>query len=216
MKKCFLVVLAILLLVALIIGGCAKPAPTPAPTPAPSTETVIPSHFTTYTDEVGLFSISYPPDWEPALSVMEELVEYTTDILKNIDEDLPIEEATLIFLGGKPTETGYLPNVSIVLEPLPPGVSTCDEYAEASVRGVKAVVQDYNEFSRIKTTIDGREATILEYEGTFPEIGKWRYLATTLVQGKTGWTVSCCSQVGEFSKWKDDFHAIARSLRILK
>jgi len=36
MKRIFVVPLAILLLVALILGSCAKPAPAPAPTPAPS------------------------------------------------------------------------------------------------------------------------------------------------------------------------------------
>jgi len=36
MKKLFLVPLAILLLVALIFGGCAKPAPAPAPAPVPA------------------------------------------------------------------------------------------------------------------------------------------------------------------------------------
>ena len=56
--SCILSVLVVALMIA--VTGCAqKEAPA---------ELEIPAHFTTYTDEAGLFSISYPPEWEPALS----------------------------------------------------------------------------------------------------------------------------------------------------
>ena len=32
-------------------------------------ESSIPTNFTTYTDEVNFFSISYPANWEPTLSL---------------------------------------------------------------------------------------------------------------------------------------------------
>ena len=59
--------IASVLVLALVIvaPGCAEEEP---PTVI---EPEIPAHFTTYTDEAGLFSISYPPDWEPTLSQME-------------------------------------------------------------------------------------------------------------------------------------------------
>ena len=49
-------------------------------------EPEIPAHFSTHTDEMALFSISYPPDWEPALSVMEELEARIMPIDKRLAE----------------------------------------------------------------------------------------------------------------------------------
>ena len=47
---------------------------TPELKPALESEPPIPTGFTTYTSE-GLFSISYPSDWSPATSIMEEVWE---------------------------------------------------------------------------------------------------------------------------------------------
>jgi len=179
-------------------------------------EPEIPAHFSTYTDEMALFSISYPPDWEPALPIMEEVEEYVKEVIRSMEEDFPVEKASFIFVAGLPIEGGYAPNVNIVLEPLPLGISTNDEYVEASIRGIKSLVQVYHEFSRIKTTVDGREATILDWEGSHPEIGKSHVLQMLIIQGKNGWAVTCTPPMGEFSKWEDDFNSIVRSLRILK
>ena len=180
------------------------------------TEPEIPVHFSTYTDENALFSISYPPDWEPALSIMEEVMEYAKDAIRSIEEDLPVEKSSLIFIAGLPIETGYMPNVNIVLGPLPLVVSTNDEFVEAQIRGIKSLVEDYHEFSRIKTTVDGREATILECEGSYPELRKGHFLQMFIVQGKNGWVVTCTPPSGEFNKWEEDFNSIVRSLPILK
>ena len=179
-------------------------------------EPEIPTHFSTYTDEMALFRISYPPDWETALSIIEEAREYTEEVIRNIDEDLPVEKVSYLFFAGLPIETGYMPNVGIAIEPLPLGVNTNDEYVEAGIQVIKSVIQDYRKFTQIKTTIDGREATIIEAEGTFPGLPKTHTLQMFTIQGKNGWVVSCTSSIGEFSKWEDDFNAIVRSLRILQ
>ncbi len=179
-------------------------------------EPEIPAHYTTYSDEVGLFSISYPPEWEPALSIMEDLEEFAKEIVTSVESGLPLERVSAIFFAGIPTEEGYAPNVNIVVEPIPEGINTHDELIEASIAGAKMIVDDYHEFSRIKTTISGRTATILDWEGTFPQLGKIRCVQTVLMVGKTGWTVTCVAPEGEMSQWEEDFNAIVRSLRILK
>ncbi len=179
-------------------------------------EPEIPAHFTTYTDEAGLFSISYPPEWEPALSIIEDLEGATKEIITSIDSDLPLERASAIFFAGIPAEEGYSPNMNIVVEQLPKGINTHDELIEASIRGVKMIIDDYHEFSRIKTTVSGRTATILNWEGTVPQIGKTRVVQTGLMVSQTFWTVTCTPPTGEFSKWEEDCNAIVRSLRILK
>jgi len=219
MKKLLIlcaVILLVLLPVAAVVGCQQQPAPaTPTPTPTPA-EPTIPAHFTTYTDEAGLFGISYPPDWEPALSLIEDLEEATKELLESIESDLPLERASFIFFAGVPTEVGYDPNVNIVVESLPGVIWTHDKVVEAGIRGIKDVVQDYHEFSRIKTTIGGREATIVDWEGTFPELGTFHELQMFMLVGKVVWTVTCGTGPEKFSDFEDDFHAIVRSLRIFK
>ena len=219
MKKLLIlcsVILLVLLPMALVVGCQGEPAPaTPTPTPTPA-EPTIPAHFTTYTDEAGLFSISYPPDWEPALSLIEGLEQATKDLVESIESDLPLERASAIFFAGLPTETGYMPNVNIVVESLPGILWTLDNVVEAGIRGIKEIVQEYHEFSRVKTTVGGREATIVDSEGTIPGLPKQHSLQLIMLVGKTAWFVTCAPPTGEFSKWEDDFDAIVRSLRILK
>jgi len=181
-------------------------------------EPLIPAHFTTYTDELGLFSISYPPEWEPALEFMEEIEEFSKDIISSITSDLPIEEACLLFMAGLPTETGYYnPNVNIVVEPLSGIVWTHDAVVTVAIEGLKEVVSDYHEFSRVKTTIDNRTATIIEYQATFAGLGTGHFVQMMFIVNKTFWGVTCTAlSPDEYSEWEDDFDAIVRSLRILK
>ena len=80
--------------------GCAEEKPPLSPEPP------IPAHFTTYTDELGLFSISYPPDWELALSLVKGFEESSKELLKSMEFDLPLESTSMIFLAGMPTEIG--------------------------------------------------------------------------------------------------------------
>lgn len=216
MKKT-IIISTIILLISLpmaIVSGCAAPTPAPAPLPVPTPEPAIPEQYTTYTEQ-GLFSISYPPEWEPALSIMEELEQEVKESIESITSDLPLERTSVIFIAGIPKGIGYEPNTSVLVEYLPE-VRTQDEAIEAEMRGLRQVVQDYHEFSRIKTTIDGREATIIDYEATWPEGDKIRQLVMMTLVDEYVWLVICAPPTGEFEIWDDDFHSIVRSLRILK
>ncbi len=204
------VILVVLLSIISVVGCQKQPEPTLPPAPA------IPAHFTTYTNEAGLFSISYPPDWEPALSLIEGYEQTVKDVITSIAADAPVERASIIFFAGLPIETGYWPNVNIVVESLPGIVWTHDNLVEAEVRGIKELLQDYHEFSRLKTTVGGREATIIESEGTFPGAEKTHYLQLYTLVGKTAWAVTCTTSPGEFNEWEEDLNAVLRSLRILK
>ena len=74
MIRKFAIAYAITIIILILIVSCAAPKLIPAPTPEPE----IPVSFTTYTSE-GLFNISYPQDWVPATSMMEELFEQMID-----------------------------------------------------------------------------------------------------------------------------------------
>jgi len=210
MKKLF-TLCAVIVFALLLVAGCAAPAPTPTPEPA------IPAHFVTYTEE-NIFSISYPPDWEPALSLIEEMRKFVDEWLENIEAGTSLEgEVNTIFFAGLPTETGYSPNVNIGVSPLPAGLGTLDEVVEANIRGIKDILgEDYQEFSRVKTTIDGREAVIVDAEVDLPDLGRFRNLTVGMLKDKVSWVVTCTAYPEEFSHCEDDFQAIVRSLRILR
>ncbi len=210
---CLILVLAVVPLV----SACAPDEVTPPVTPPPPpSEPAIPANFTIYTNEAGLFSISYPPDWEPALSMIEGIEQTVGEIIKSIDSDAPLEQASFIFFAGVPIESGWLPNVSIVVESIPGFTGTHDEAVEMEVRGLKQLFPDYHEFSRIDETIDGRKATIIEYEATIPGSGKNHPIQMFTLVGKIVWVVTCSPELGKFSESEEDSYAIVRSLRILK
>lgn len=189
-------------------GGAGGPSPTPQPT--------IPPDFTTYTDESSLFSVSYPPDWEPALAILGDLDELVSDIIRSIESDLPIEEIRYLFLAGLPDEEGLNPNVIMLVEPLPAGADTIDSVAEAEVRGIKDIVQDYHEYSRTKTSIGGREAVILDLQALWPGTGVTRALQMYTIHGRNVWAIACTTEPEMFADYEDTFRAILDTFRILR
>lgn len=208
-KKPTVIITAIVIL-SLLIVSCASPTLTPAVT----TEPEIPAHFTTYTSE-GLFSISYPPDWVPATSIMEELSEQIKEWMKSVDPTVEVEETQLLFLAGVPIEEGYYPSISVGVTTRTAGYWTLDEIDEADSLWSRENIVGYRENSRIKTMVDGRESSILDSEDDEPSYGRWRYLSLTTVKGDFVWVVTCCSEYIDFNDWEGIFNSIIRSLRIL-
>ena len=214
----------VLILGSIGVACSAEPASPPPesflPLMAPDPE--IPANFTTYTDDTKLFSISYPSDWQTAPDLIKGFEEKAKVAINDIQAGLPVEEPTAIFIAGKRITTGGFgidPNVNIVVEPIlaetPEGVSALDQRVESAVTVMKTVIlQDYNEFSRVKTTINGREAAIVDYEGVAPGVGKRHYLMMVTLAGKTSWRVTCSSIAEGFATSEKDFKAIVRSLRI--
>ena len=209
MKRIFL---SILVVGVLLLSACGAPSTAPTSVPEPA----IPNHFTTYTDELGLFSISYPSDWEPVLSEIEEYEQAAKDLIRSIDSDLPVEQVSALFGAGVPSEIGLIPSISIVVEPIRGIMWRHDEVVEAQIEGTKELFQDYHEFSRVKTTIDNRTATIIVCQVTIPQRVTCRYVQMLFLVGKTLWVVTCTALPEDFSRYEDDFNAIVRSLRILK
>jgi len=85
---------------------------------------------------------------------------------------------------------------------------------EVEVQGAKKVMPDYREFSRVKTTVDGRETTIIDCEGTPPGQGKFHFLQMYTLVDKTVLVVTCTALIDDFADWENDFNIIVRSLRV--
>ncbi|MBA7579619.1 hypothetical protein ES708_21490 [subsurface metagenome] len=211
MRKILIIIGTLLLAILLVLGAC---APTPTPEGEQTSESAIPAHFTTYTHE-GLFSISYPSDWQPATSIMEELLEETKRELKAIDPTAELENIGILFFGGKETSEGYYPTVSIATDLRSAGYWTLDEVDEANSRYTKENTPGYKELSLTKVIVDGREASILDSEDNEPGYGRWRYIQLTTVKGDFVWLVTCGSEYQDFNDYEDTFNNIVRSLRIL-
>jgi len=184
------------------------------PTPTSIAEPEIPTHYSTYIEE-GLFSISYPPEWETALFLIEDVEEYVKEVINSIESDTPVEKSNFIFAAGLPTEDGYVPNVVITVGSLPGVTWKHDEVVEASIENMRIYCQDHDEFSRVKTTIGGSEATIIDWQASITDTGQFHYISMITLVGKTCWVITCTAFPDEYRDCKDDFNSIVRSLRIL-
>lgn len=207
MKRLALVFLVVGLL---LLGACV---------PTRVSEPAIPAHFTTYTDELGLFSISYPPEWELALSKIEGLTQDVEDYMKDIGSEGSLAGGKVVLFAGIPYETGHNPNVSVVVTPAGEGKWKLEDLVEAVVqRGYMKDAEEYHEFSRIKMVVDGREAIILDCEVKYPLFtAELRALTMYLRDDKLMWVVTCgVLSPKDFSDFETDLHAIVKSLRILK
>lgn len=180
-----------------------------------SAESTIPSQFSTFTSE-GLFSISYPPDWEPVQSVVEELETWAKELLLDIDAGLPVDQVTAIFIAGLPYFSGWSPNINITIQSLTGQTINLDMMVDAAVEGVRVYIDDFKEYSRINTTVDGRDAIIIEWEGTIPTLPKTRVLQMHTIIDKIDWIVTCTPPSGEFGEWEEVFYNILNSFRYLK
>ena len=234
MKKIVGVLLPLLLLVlvgsAVGCGGESYSPPTAAPTatPAPTTTTALtptptqtpvpttPPQFTNYTDNEGLFSISYPQDWEAPLWMLEDLEEATQEVIESTKSGLPLDKVSVLFFAGLSTAQGWDPNLNIAVEPVPAGTLSLDGAVDAAVRGVNLVCSDYNELSREKTSVGGRDATIIDFEATMGSLPKGHYLLMCMLQEKVLWVLTCTTDPAKFIQYEDTFYKILQSFRILK
>ena len=177
-----------------------------------------PTNFTTYTDEVNFFSVSYPANWEPAYSIIESLKQETENYMKSIDEKGSFEKSNIVFFGGVPLDSGhYNPNISILVEPLGDDNLKLENIVEDLVREYKRVAEEYREFSRTKTIINGRQAIILNLEARYPNLTSLHCLVMIMSTDKFVWAITCtiCPPLN-FYDFKDDLYAIVKSFKILK
>ena len=220
-----ILLVGLVLILAGSVMACAKqsPAPVPtSPTPAstPVSEASIPAHYTTYMDKAGLFSISYPPNWELGLSEIKGITQDLNDYWKGVKPERTVQESTVIFFVGVQYETGYNPNVSIIVIPSDEGNWKLEDLVEAVVQeGLTKDTLEYQEFSRDKSIVDGKEAIFLEYEAEFPFLvdGKFHALDVYMRDDRMIIKVACgVMPPKDFNDFKTDLYTIVRSLRILK
>jgi len=206
------IILACVLAVTAIVVITTRPPAALEPEPA------IPAHFTTYTSELGLFSISYPSDWELALSQIEDVTQGLNDYWRGIKPERAVKASSVVFFAGVPYASGYNPNAFIILIPSDEGNWKLDDLVEAAVQqGLMKDGQEYREFSRYRSTVDGKEAVFLEYEVTYPALGRLHALDMYVRDRRMLIKVACgVIPPKSFSEYEADLYAIVRSLRVLR
>lgn len=212
MKNVFLAIV-IIFVVSILSLSCAAPELSRSTSTEYSPQPP-PLGFTTYTSE-GLFSISYPEEWSPALSILEEAEEWIGEYLEDIDPEIDFSDAQMIFFAGGEYPGGYYPSVNIIVAPRSIGYYDLDEICENEIGLAREILREYNINFQTRTTIDGRETEIIASDYFMPDDSKWSLTQMLTVEGKFVWVISCGCETTDFPKNEDDFDKIIRSIRIL-
>jgi hypothetical protein len=194
MKKISIPVSIIVLSFFIVLGGCTKEttsSTTPAIIPAtptitlpritpmtafPTTMQTTNPNFTTFTDELGLFVISYPPDWKPSFTTLKSSVTYKKVIIASLVTDTELKPDSpaenIILWAGLPKEITppaevYEPSVTIWVNSIGDPTWTHEKIVEDAIALNKKLYTDYKMLYKVKTTADGRDATIIDWEGTY-------------------------------------------------
>jgi len=213
-KLTTLLVICLIMVVAVGGIGCSGKV-TPSPTPEPT----IPLDFTTYTDDAGIFSISYPADWwaplQPDLQLFDN---YMNAPLHAI----PADRAFTIFTAYHPTNYGGLPRMGIIVIANQSGLQTIDSIVDAVIQKFKSNATNWHELSRSKITVRGEEAVVLEYEatslnvGNTTNIGKVLALSMWLLKGENICGIICGTTSENYSYYEQTFEDIFLSFRVYK
>lgn len=200
-KKVFIVLL-VLSLVAVL--ACAPGAE----------KTELPANFVTYTYPEE-FSLSFPNDWE--LDYRFEAP--TTELAKKMAANptvQPIDLIQTVLYGGLPGGPDYEPVVTVSIVPRFDRFFTLDEIYETDKKMFTEEVPEYRENSVEWTTVDGREATIIDSQDNQSEDGERRYLILTTPAGSLVWYVVCSVAIDDYPEWEDTFEHVVSSLMILQ
>lgn len=174
-------------------------------------ETAIPESFSTYASE-GFFSISYPPDWEPNISIIQEVEEVIKEGLEDLDTGIQTDDMQLVFICGEYFPDDVSPCVTVYVEPKP--FWPLGTIVENTSQWLKENDQEYVEYSRFQTTIGGRQAIIQTCQGSDGDSLLTGFTNAYIVADNFLWTVSCMCDREDLNENLDTFNNIVRSLRV--
>jgi hypothetical protein len=103
--------------------------------------------------------------------------------------------------------------IIISIQPNPPGLSS-NQILNYAGSALTQTNQDYNEVSRKKTVLDGKEAIIIEYTGhRSPTVYLFHDLYLVLPSHDATLLLNCTSADEMWNKYADDYNNIVRSIR---
>jgi hypothetical protein len=147
----------------------------------------------TYSNTEHRFSIAFPQGWT---------------LLEGDGEIEPYVEAT------SPWEDDadeFSEHITVDVEPVTPGI-TVDAYVEETIEAQSVSIPGFTTKRRGRTMIDGRDAIWVEFEFE-DEGGDLTVLGYAVVEGSSGYLISCVAQTRKFVSYEDVFRKTAESLR---
>lgn len=215
MGKLRMCALIMALVTTTVVCGGRQASPTVAPLPTPTT----PPGFITFTDELNVFSISYPSAWQLDLSSMSELDEFAKNRLESVT-GARLAATRLIFSAGVSAQEGSIPNVVLNVETLPAEVAL-DEYFEAGQQFLRELFAPYRVHKQGRVLLGRTEAMVsdAEFDPSFLGAGlpdKGRAITLVTVDRGIGWIVTCTVRIPTPDDDLQTCDALVRSLRILR
>jgi hypothetical protein len=175
-----------------LLGACVAPSNAPISIP----EQVIPADFTTYTDEAGFFSISYPKDWQP---IELSRIVNTKTIAQEIREG-DLARATTVFMAGLADRN--TPNLSINVNTAQGmGNNLYVEIQHTTERG-RWLFSGYQLVSLVETTIGGKYAVVVDCMADYTGKGIVHWVHLYTIHNQTLWTVTCGCEPSEYENYK--------------
>jgi hypothetical protein len=205
-KKILVRVLPVLLALA-IIPGC-----TTAIITTTSLESPIPTYYTNYTAENGLFSISYPAaGWGPEPEMLAEDEAAIKTFIADRTQRKPLEQPVILFVGGLPE--AFVPTIIVLAEPLTENVAEHEALVAAKIESFKSAGTNFKEVQRMDTTMGGKQATIIEYSATLGSTARHDVVAFFADSGVV-WSVTVAALQSNYKQYLKDQYLIVRSLRV--
>lgn len=171
-----------------------------------------PGAYTAYTAVNRLFSVSYPKQWE-RLSINPAIYQDPEDVYNNMKTGGPVNG--LMFMAGIKNTPMVSPALSIAIHDNFSGVSNIEQAVDAEMKDTRQSDPDYQEISKNKTVVSGKDAMIIEYKESSKVGGLYHSLDLVVLSGNYTWFLDCSTTEDTFSQWVKDFSNVIGSFQII-
>jgi hypothetical protein len=175
----------------------------------------IPSNFQSYSADFDLFSIAYPDHWELTDSMVSQESQIS-DALDIINGGFTISYTSVVFEAGLNTGSGYYPIVNISVEPSGPAVMDLEDEVEYLIETLRNSAPDLQVVSQTPIKSFGKDATLIEFKGTFSGGLLMHDLMLVYMSGTNVWSATCTAKDADYSQYADVFNSIVRSFQVNK
>jgi len=174
----------------------------------------IPANYISHTDETGLFTVSYPSNWEEIpnpIGVDEGEMQY---LIEKTNQGI-LDDAGPVYFWGFPSEGNFNPICSLVVEPRDESQPNIQQVMDETTSIMGELWSGFQQVSLEYENIYGREVAILEYTATISETQAHSLVLMT-IDGDVIWTNSCIvrSLSVDYNWYERTLNNIVRSLEI--
>lgn len=173
----------------------------------------VPPNYLTYEDDTGLFSISFPPDWQanpPGITSTPLLP--GTDVVESIKSGIPLASTGSVAYLNAPSGAAWC---VVQAGPLLDKHRTVEEVAAEQRDEIRQYASRIDLIQEESILVDGRESVIQELELNLGGV-KTHSLALVMNYANTTWTTTCTidTTVSVYAEYQAAFYSILGSLRI--